>query len=426
MPPTTPEQRFEVPPEYAEVYERAYRRAYEEGQGQLSSSEVADPVRRIRSRRGARLGRAARRAAPQSRAPLWAQQWPGQEADPDSDLDSDPERDPQSDRPSTPGSDPGGEPGAAPVEADDEAAPEVEAPDQPVARTVEVDEPVRAAAAPARSALENPTQPREPVPVVVVNPDELGLQNTDRHGHRARRRAKRSSAAAIIGLTLLALVLVAGSFVLGRLSVGRVDVPGVPAGAAPAAPAPPAVQSPASAAPQAPVRAIETGLAGLQAAMEPPGPYRGAVARLSGLRAGATCTAPADRDSRGRRVSYAPGNVLDGVAATAWLCQGSGVGQRLTITLPVTTDVVRLGLVPGYAKSDRYPKNNRVTRVAWVFDDGTRVVQTMDGSKKNRSLRTLRIDPVRTRTVVLQILGVARGAKNNTAISAVRLDTYAG
>lgn len=28
-----PEQRFEVPPEYAEVYERAYRRAYEEGQG---------------------------------------------------------------------------------------------------------------------------------------------------------------------------------------------------------------------------------------------------------------------------------------------------------------------------------------------------------------------------------------------------------
>jgi hypothetical protein len=33
---STPEERFEVPPEYAEVYERAYRRAYEEGQGQLS------------------------------------------------------------------------------------------------------------------------------------------------------------------------------------------------------------------------------------------------------------------------------------------------------------------------------------------------------------------------------------------------------
>ena len=42
----------------------------------------------------------------------------------------------------------------------------------------------------------------------------------------------------------------------------------------------------------------ETGLAGLQAALEPPGPYRGAVARL-GARAVATRAAPADRDARG-------------------------------------------------------------------------------------------------------------------------------
>jgi hypothetical protein len=124
-------------------------------------------------------------------------------------------------------------------------------------------------------------------------------------------------------------------------------------------------------------------------------------------------------------VSYAPGNVLDNLLATAWLCTGSGVGQRLTITLTTTSDVVRVGLVPGYAKSDRYPQNNRITRVAWVFDDGTRVVQSLRDSRTNRSLRTLRIEPVRTRTVVLQILAVARGTKDNTAISALRLDTYA-
>lgn len=344
MPPSTPEQRFEVPPEYAEVYERAYRRAYEEGQGQLSSNEVADQVRRVRGRRGSRLSRTSHRPMEQPRDEQWTQQWPGH---------------------------------------DDRA---------------------------------DATPQREPVPVVVIHPDEPGAH--DRQGHRAERRRRRSSIAVALGLVLLALVLVPGSFVLGRLSVGRVDVPDVTAGAPPGGRA-------SAGAPVIQVGAVETGLAGLQAAMEPPGPYRGAVSRLSGARADATCAAPADRDPRGRRVSYAPGNVLDDRLATAWLCKGSGVGQRLTITLTTTSDVVRVGLVPGYAKSDRYPQNNRITRVAWVFDDGTRVVQSLRDSRTDRSLRTLRIEPVRTRRVVLQILGLARGTRDNTAISALRLDTYA-
>ena len=344
MPPSTPEQRFEVPPEYAEVYERAYRRAYEEGQGQLSSNEVADQVRRVRGRRGARNSRTSHRPMEQPRDEQWTQQWPGH---------------------------------------DDRA---------------------------------DATPQREPVPVVVVHPDEPGTH--DRQGHRAERRRRRSSIALALGLVLLTLVLVPGSFVLGRLSVGRADVPDVTAGA-------PSGGRASAGAPVIQVGAVETGLAGLQAAMEPPGPYRGAVSRLVSARADATCAAPADRDARGRRVSYAPGNVLDGLLATAWLCKGSGVGQRLTITLTTTSDVVRVGLVPGYAKSDRYPQNNRITRVAWVFDDGTRVVQSLRDSRTDRSLRTLRIEPVRTRRVVLQILALARGTRDNTAISAPRLDTYA-
>lgn len=346
MPPSTPEQRFEVPPEYAEVYERAYRRAYEEGLGQLSSGEVADQAPRVRGRRGSRLSRASHRPMEQSRDDHWTQQWPGHEGRADA------------------------------------------------------------------------TSQREPVPAVVGHPDEPGATR-DRQGRRVERRRMRSSIAWALGMVVLALVLVPGSFVLGRLSVGRVDVPDVTAGA------PPGGRAPAGAAPVVYAGAVETGLAGLQAAMEPPGPYRGALSRLVGARADATCAAPADRDARGRRVSYAPGNVLDNRLATAWLCKGSGVGQRLTITLTTTSDVVRVGLVPGYAKSDRYPQNNRITRVAWVFDDGTRVVQSLRDSRTNRSLRTLRIEPVRTRTVVLQILALARGTRDNTAISAVRLDTYA-
>ena len=46
----SPEQRFEVPPEYADVYERAYRRAYEEGQGQLGSTLTEAPTHRSVSR----------------------------------------------------------------------------------------------------------------------------------------------------------------------------------------------------------------------------------------------------------------------------------------------------------------------------------------------------------------------------------------
>jgi hypothetical protein len=258
----------------------------------------------------------------------------------------------------------------------------------------------------------------EPGSTVVGDPDEPSATR-DRQAHPVERRRRRSSIAWALGMVVLALVLVPGSFVLGRSSVGRVDVPDVTAGV------PQGGRATAGAAPAVYAGAVETGLAGLQAALEPPGPYRGAVSRLVGARADATCAAPADRDARGRRVSYSPGNVLDGLLATAWLCKGSGVGQRLTISLTTTRDVVRVGLVPGYAKSDRYPQNNRITRVAWVFDDGTRVVQTLRDSRTNRSLRTLRIEPVRTRTVVLQILALARGTRDNTAISAVRLDTYA-
>ena len=347
MPPSTPEQRFEVPPEYAEVYERAYRRAYEEGQGQLGSGEVADQVRRVRGRRGSR--------------PL-------------------PDLPPPH--------------GAAPGRAVDPA----------VARAARTARTRRPSASRCRWSWSTPTSRAPPATDRATGPNAGG------GGPRI---------ALALGLVVLALVLVPGSFVLGRLSVGRVDVPDVTAGA------PPGGRASAGAAPVVQAGAVETGLAGLQAAMEPPGPYRGAVSRLAGARADATCAAPADRDARGRRVSYAPGNVLDNLLATAWLCKGSGVGQRLTITLTTTSDVVRVGLVPGYAKSDRYPQNNRITRVAWVFDDGTRVVQSLRDSRTNRSLRTLRIEPVRTRTVVLQILAVARGTKDNTAISALRLDTYA-
>ncbi|MCW2758880.1 MAG: hypothetical protein JWO46_2626, partial [Nocardioidaceae bacterium] len=58
---STTEQRFEVPPEYAEVYERAYRRAYEEGQNQLNGLHPEVTPRRL-------TGRGKRIAVPEQRS----------------------------------------------------------------------------------------------------------------------------------------------------------------------------------------------------------------------------------------------------------------------------------------------------------------------------------------------------------------------
>jgi hypothetical protein len=70
---STPEQRFEVPPEYAEVYERAYRRAYEEGQGRLGATLLTTPPPRRTGSRGRRVAvpqqRTNRRRVPDQRRP---------------------------------------------------------------------------------------------------------------------------------------------------------------------------------------------------------------------------------------------------------------------------------------------------------------------------------------------------------------------
>jgi hypothetical protein len=339
---STPEERFEVPPEYAEVYERAYRRAYEEGQGQLSGSAPQTPARRL-GPRGWRL------AVPEQRSKR-----AGQRASQRTRQRSGPTRD-------TPPPLPG----------------------KPTERVI----PVSAAKAPRNA------------------------------GHRGMPRGG-STLYPMLGLLgLLALLLVA-AFAIGRLSSDTVTHKAAP-GPGPAATAS-ATQGTPSATPSP--SATPTSSPKPRATV-----YRGAVAPLRIDKARAGCTAPSGRDARGRPVSYAVRNVLDKDHTTAWRCPGKAIGKRLVLNLPQRARVVEVGLVPGYAKTDpatgrnRYAENNRITKVAWIFDDGTRVVQTMSGSSKNRTLRTMRIKPVRARSVTLKILAVAGGSRNTTMISTVRL-----
>jgi hypothetical protein len=222
----------------------------------------------------------------------------------------------------------------------------------------------------------------------------------------------------VLGLIGLTILLMVGAFLLGRATAGTVSEPARPqTGTGPGA---------AASASQGPSTASVSPSASPSATPRPR-VYRGPLAPLRISRARTGCTASPGRDGRNKVVTYAVRNVLDKDHRTAWRCPGKAIGRRIVLTLRHRSEVVLVGLVPGYAKidpatgDDRYAQNNRITKVAWIFDDGTRVVQRMSGSRKDRSLRTMRIVPEMTRTVTLRILAVATGPRHTTTISTVRV-----
>lgn len=153
------------------------------------------------------------------------------------------------------------------------------------------------------------------------------------------------------------------------------------------------------------------------------------AARIGG--ASASCESASGVDSAGNKVSYEPGNVYDEDMTTAWRCDGDGTGEKLTINLADPTRIGEVGLIPGYAKTDprsgedRYAENNRISKVRWVFDDGTTVEQTFDTSAKHRSMQTMRIPVTKADRVVVEILGAERGPRNTVAVSEVRIGQVA-
>ena len=140
----------------------------------------------------------------------------------------------------------------------------------------------------------------------------------------------------------------------------------------------------------------------------------------------APVTAPPTQDLDGQLVAYEAPQMLDGQATTAWRMPGDGTGTTLTFRLSEPTEIVRVGLVNGYAKQvggvDWYPNNRRITTVSWGFGDATH-----DQSLALRpTLQLARVEPVTTRTVTLTLTGVTPpGAgtwgRDYTAISEVRI-----
>jgi hypothetical protein len=160
--------------------------------------------------------------------------------------------------------------------------------------------------------------------------------------------------------------------------------------------------------------------------------YRGPVGAAAIGGATASCQSASSVDAAGNPVTYEPAKAYDGDQTTAWRCDGSGSGETFTVSLPEETTLGEVGLVPGYAKTDansgedRYAENNRITKVRWVFSDGSEVVQKMDGSATNRDLRKMRIPKTTADEVTIEILDSVKGPRNTVAISEIWLGATRG
>jgi hypothetical protein len=78
-----------------------------------------------------------------------------------------------------------------------------------------------------------------------------------------------------------------------------------------------------------------------------------------GVQVTASSTAPSSTDAAGNPVTFVPANVIDGMVQTAWRTPGAGHGESITLIFDNPIEVDRIGLIPGYAKTDPQTGANR-------------------------------------------------------------------
>lgn len=223
-------------------------------------------------------------------------------------------------------------------------------------------------------------------------------------------------------LTGAAVVLVLGAYGIGKLVS---DEGGDTTGTVSPTNGPSSVTSPSREASRSSSASDKESESPDEGSSAPANAWEGSVAAVTADEPEASCTSRPSVDSAGKTVHYRASNTLDGDATTAWRCDGSAIGERLTFELPEGTELGEVGLIPGYAKTDpkngadRYVENNRITRVRWTFGDDVSVVQNFDPDPENREVQTIRVPRTSADEVTLEILEVSRGPRNTTAISEV-------
>jgi hypothetical protein len=157
----------------------------------------------------------------------------------------------------------------------------------------------------------------------------------------------------------------------------------------------------------------------------PPGPPAQLI--REGVQVIASDTAPSSTDAAGNVVTYVPANVIDGDVETAWRTPGDGRGASITLIFDNPINVVRIGLIPGYAKTDpqtgvdRFRQNRIIDSVAY------RVPGLPNTTKAFRPLPVPQFTRLRVTTsrITVKILGTsASGGLDYTAISEIYVFGY--
>jgi hypothetical protein len=133
-------------------------------------------------------------------------------------------------------------------------------------------------------------------------------------------------------------------------------------------------------------------------------------------------------DACGEQIPFDPQRVSDGDPETAWRTAGDGIGEAITLTFAEPVVVVRVGLIPGYAKTDpcddtdRFPENRIIQRVRWVFGDGS---ETDQGFAPRPEIQRTDVTTEATRTVTVEILETGpHGGRDYTVISEIEVEGY--
>jgi len=146
-----------------------------------------------------------------------------------------------------------------------------------------------------------------------------------------------------------------------------------------------------------------------------------------GVQVTASHTAPSSTDAAGHPVSYLPSNVVDGDVQTAWRVPGDGHGETVTLIFDGPVDIVKVGLIPGYAKFDpetganRFEQDRIITTARWLIPGMPPVIQRF---KPRPVPQFVRVSATASR-ITVEILGTTEpGGLDYTAISEIYVYGY--
>ena len=128
------------------------------------------------------------------------------------------------------------------------------------------------------------------------------------------------------------------------------------------------------------------------------------------------------QDACGTPVPFSPARAGDGDPTTAWRVEGSGRGSYLVLRFGEPVRVDRIGIIPGYAKTDpcdgmdRFFENRIVRRVRYSFDSGDSVIQDLAPEPQ---LQFRQVDVATTEIRIEIVRTSAHGGRNYTPISEV-------